>query len=306
MPHANTGYALLFLVKAMAPVSNGSAENRGLYAAEAPETAVHFRAAVRSDVTSWVSGFGTGVVDANTVTLPDAEGMFVNEVRYYVDGEIAERVPGTPSKPWDGERYGAKLKFARNGTFNIQIGVVVRSEEEAGGERELLSEVLAVDVRGILEGWMLEHAAFEAANQLATTRVQATASSANGKFTTADRAVDGIDGSRWLCKEGDANPTLTIDIPKAVWADTLVLCQADSHPSEVGRHARVKRVAFKINNSKRATEVEFGTDVLRPGQFELPKRIRVRRIEIEILEVEPGSEHSAAAGFSEVGLTDRR
>ncbi len=306
MPHANTAYALLFLVKAMAPVSNGSSENHGRYASEGSESPVHFRAAVRGSATCWVSGFGKGVLEANTLTSPDAKGMFVKEVRYYIDGKLANRTAGDASKPWNGERYGTQLDIAGNGSFALQVGVLVRSESKEGGEHELLSETVTLVISGILEDWMMARAAFEKDNQLAKANVTATASSASGEFTGADRAVDGIEASRWLCLAGDSRPTLTLDIPQAVWADTLVLSQADSQLAELGRHARVKRIAFRINGSKRASEVELGADVLRPSAFPLPKRVRVRSVLIEILEFEAGSEFAREAGFSEVGLTDRR
>jgi hypothetical protein len=91
-----------------------------------------------------------------------------------------------------------------------------------------------------------------------------------------------------------------------VRADTLVLAQADSHAAEVGRHPRVKRVAVRINNDKDALEVELAEDVIKPVRITLPKRVRVRLIEVEILDYAPGSEFKDGPGFSEIGLFDLR
>jgi hypothetical protein len=306
MPHANTGYALLFLVKAMAPVTVGSSKGRGLHAAQGPGSPVHARVAVRSQANAWLTGFGGGVLEKYQVSTPTAKGFFVLEVRYYVDDECVATVMGSEERPWNGERYPGQLPLLRNGTFDVHVGVVVRSPEAQGGTVELSSSVMAVEVTGVLEPWMLEHARIASANLFATNGVRARASSTRGEWVTADRAVDGLEASRWLCEAGDPHPTLTLELRRPAWAGTLVLCQADSHTAELGRHPRVKRVAVRINGAKQATEYELDSDVLRPSVLALPRRMRVRELELKILEFEPGREFASEAGFSEVGLIDRR
>ena len=305
MPHGNTGYALLFLVKAMAPVTSGSAENRGNYTIDDPRNEVFLRASVRSKVSCWVSGFGEGVIEDNSLQSPQAKGMFVSEVRYYVDDKVLTRVPGDPEKPWRGERFAAMLDIKRNGNFKVHVGVVVRSNTDESGTRELFSEPINVMLTGVLEPWMLEHSRFLEVNLLSGTQVSVTASSSRGDWTLADRAIDGLAASRWLCKADDENPTLTLELRRAQYARALVLCQSDSQLAEIGRHCRVKRVALRINNSKDPMVVELDEHVLRPATIELPKRIRIRKLEIEILEFEPGNEFKSEVGFSEVGLLDR-
>ena len=305
MPHANTGYALLFLVKAMAPVTVGSSEGRGLHAAQAPRSAVHGRVAVRSSVTAWLTGFGEGVVEEHQMETPDGTGLFVLEVHYYVGEERVSTVAGSADRPWRGERFPSQLPLERNGSFDVRIGVVVRSSAVEERRVELFSDVMTVDVSGVLEPWMLDHAHFDAVNLLRTTPVRVRASSERGDRAKADRAVDGLEASRWLCKADDRNPVLTLELRRPVWADTVVLCQADSYPAELGRHPRVTRVGLRWNGSKKTTEFVLDSDGMRPCVLELPKRTRIRELVIQILDYEAGSEFATEAGFAEVGLIDR-
>ncbi|MFT4542774.1 MAG: hypothetical protein ACI841_003425 [Planctomycetota bacterium] len=306
LQHGNTGYALLFLVKAMAPVSGGPSRRHGSYAAEDPRDEVMFRAAIRSNVSAWVTGFGDGVVAANTIQTPDSEGMFVEEVRYYLDDEVVSVVAATNTKPWTDNRFASQLPQVRNGTFDLRVGVVVRSDSAPNGQVELESDTVAIEISGILEPWMLAHARFSEENLLADNPPTIEASSANGEHTSADRAIDGLASTRWLSSANDSRPKLTLTFKRSVKANTLVLCQADSNPAELGRHSRVTRVSLRVNGSKHATEATLDGDTLRPQSIEFPKTTKLRRLEIEILEFEPGDKLPDLVGFSEVGLAYRR
>jgi hypothetical protein len=91
-----------------------------------------------------------------------------------------------------------------------------------------------------------------------------------------------------------------------VWAEALLLTQADSHPAEVGRHSRVTRIGYRLNGDRDLVEVALGEeDVLLPVEVPLEKRTRVRDLELVILDFEPGSEFKGEAGFAEVGLLGR-
>lgn len=304
MPHANSCYALLFLVKAMAPVTSDVPDRSGVYAAEAPTDQVHLRAAVRSDLSIWVSGFGDGVLERNTATTEAGEGLLVKEVRYFVDGELKASVPGQVEAPWKGERFAQKLNLGRNGIFAVRAEVSLRGP--SGGEVVLRSSTFEVEISGVMEPWMLDYTAAGAENLLHSAELTVTASSERGKWTTVGRVVDGYEASRWMAAPEDRAPSVRIELRRAVRADTLVLAQADSHAAEVGRHPRVKRVAVRINNDKDALEVELAEDVIKPVRITLPKRVRVRLIEVEILDYAPGSEFKDGPGFSEIGLFDLR
>jgi hypothetical protein len=210
MPHANTGYALLFLVKAMAPVTSTSAEGRGLYDAEGPRAEVWLRAAVRAETTVWISGFGDGVVEGLSSPTERGEGLRVLEVRYAVDGEPAGIVRADPDRPWKGERFPFKPALRRNGRFEVSAQVVVVDSE--GSEVVLESDPLELEIGGVLEPWMLDHAGVDDRNLLRGVEVTATASSEQGGWCTAGRAIDGYEASRWLCKAGDGSPTLRLEL----------------------------------------------------------------------------------------------
>ena len=109
---------------------------------------------------------------------------------------------------------------------------------------------------------------------------------------------------RWLSKAGDARPTLSFEFQRRISAKTLVLIQADTSPSERGRHARVKRVAITVNDARKPFEAELAPDPARPTRISFPKRMRLRRLSIRVLDFEPGSEFEQEVGFAEVGLLD--
>jgi len=309
MPHANTGYALLFLVKAMAPVTSTStstsAVGRGLHAAESPAAEVWLRAAVRSETSVWISGFGDGVVEDLTARTDAGEGLRVLEVRYTVDGKPAASLAVDPDRPWKGERFARQLRLHRNGRFSVQAEVVVIDPD--GSEVVLESEPLEVEVTGVLEPWMLEHAGVDARNLLREVDLTVTASSEQGKWCTASRAVDGYEASRWLCKAGDARPSLRVQLRRPVRAEGLYFTQADSHPAELGRHPRVTRIGYRLNGAKELTEVVLQEDdPLRPVEVTFAGRERVRELELVILDFEPGDELASEVGLAEVGLLGKR
>lgn len=311
MPHANTGYALLFLVKAMAPITTGTSEGRGVYSAEEPASPVHLRVAVRSEVSAWVSGFGEGVDEGKStetpegraVDTPGGRGLAVREVRYFVDGALAATVPGDVEQPWNGQRFARKLALKSNGRFAVRVEVSLASDAE---DVVLTSATVSVEVNDVLEPWMMEHAALEGEDVRRDVTIRAEASSEQGKWTTASRAIDGLEGTRWLCKADDARPLLRLTLRRPTWVNTVVLSQADSSPVELGRHPRVVRVALRMNGSKQTSETELELDPLRPTWIELPKRVRLSELEIQVLEIVPGREFTTEAGFAEVHLLDRR
>jgi len=307
MPHANTCLALLFLVKATRGSSTGDRGGAGddLYAAEAPAAEVHVRASGRSRLAMWVSGFGESIVEDFTTRTPDAEGMIVLEVRYLLDGEVVARVPGDEDRPWKDERYAAQYEVPRNGELVLEVQVVVRDDEVEGGRTVLHSDPLTVRARDVLEDWMLDCATFESRNLLARRdRYEVSASSHRGEWVTPDRAVDGLQATRWLSKKDDAAPTLYLEFKHLQGGRALVLAQADSSLAERGRHARVKRVAISINDDKEELEADLDPGLLRPTVIPFPKKLRIRRLSIRILDYEPGRGAEEGVGFAEVGLLD--
>lgn len=304
MPHANTCFALLFLVKATRGSTTGQENARasGVYAAEEPTSEVLIRATGRSRLAIWVSGFGESIVEDFTMQSPDAKGMFVIEVRYLLDGEVVARVPADATRPWSDERYAVQHTFQRNGEFELSVQVVVRDDVE-GNQTVLESAALMVRARDVFEDWMLDYATIDAHDAIDLEGVTATASSHHSEWVTPDRAIDGIQASRWLSNPEDSAPQLTLTFRRPAHGKTLVLTQADSQVSESGRHARVKRVAISINGRK-PFEADLEPLPMRPTRIELPRRVRVRTISIRVLDYEPGAEFKKAVGFAEVGLLD--
>ncbi|MDP6540787.1 MAG: hypothetical protein QF903_00035 [Planctomycetota bacterium] len=306
MPHANTCFALLFLVKATraSTTGEGQARESDVYSAEDPAAEVHVRASGRSTLTIWVSGFGDSVVEEFTTDSIDAKGMFVTEVRYLLDGEVVARVPGDSERPWKDQRYAVRHAFERDGAHELLVEVDVRDDGAEGRRTTLVSDPLTVRARDVLADWMLDYAAHDARERIVHGQVTATASSYHDALTAPDRAIDGLEASRWLSRADDPQASLTLEFRRPIRAGALVLAQADSKPSEVGWHSRVTRVAITINGARKALEVTLDDDALRPTRIEFPRRARLRRLSIQVLDRVGGREFPSAVGFSEVSLLD--
>ena len=304
MPHANTCFALLFLVKATrgSATGDGMARKSGIYVADDPSAEVRVRATGRSELAIWVTGFGESIVEDYTLETPDATGMFVLEVRYLLDGEVVARMPGSPERPWKDERYAVKHAFERNGKYELEVQVVVRDDGVEGDRAVLTSTPLTVRARDVLEDWMLDCATIDAHDLVDPSKATVSASSHRGEWATPDRAIDGLQASRWLSKADDPEPTLVLEFRRPVRAEALILTQADSTIAELGRHAHVKRVSISINGDKKPFEADLDLDPMRPTRIVFPKRARVRRLAIRILDYEPGREFKSEVGFAEVGL----
>jgi hypothetical protein len=156
-----------------------------------------------------------------------------------------------------------------------------------------------------LEPWMMDAATRWKRNLLLEQSPTATASSAHSADQDAGKALDGQESTLWTCAASDAAPSLVLEWKKPIAAASLVLHGACNRRADVGKHDRIRRIHVLLDKKKEPIEVEIprrdGVD-LEPVAIPLPSSTQVRRIEIRIVEREPGTEWKGRAGFSEVAL----
>lgn len=99
----------------------------------------------------------------------------------------------------------------------------------------------------------------------------------------------------------DENPTLTIELAKAIPATHVMLSQAGSRATDIGLYDRIIAVELRLNRAG-PIRVELDPDHLAITAVALGKTRKIRRIEVRILEREAGRQ-KGRAGFTEIALS---
>jgi squalene-hopene/tetraprenyl-beta-curcumene cyclase len=291
MPVANTCFGLLFLRRATRVSTGIDAREvdleKGVLASEPPGGAVWFRARIGVGAALWITGLGGRA---------DGEEQVV-EVEWLVDGKVAAKSPGDPGAPWkDGPRLGAYCAFETGGKHTLACRVTLAQPD--GTEVVARSAALEIDVRRVLEPWMLGYADDETENALRAATARATASSSSEHCEPGD-AIDGLQGRAWTCSASDAAPWIRIEIERAAKAEAIVLSQAPANDHALAGFATVRRVRVRVNGSKTASEHELDADWRRKTMIPLAKKTPVKLLEVSILERD---DPARPAGFAEIEL----
>ncbi len=303
---ADTCFALLFLKRATSSVASGERSQGAplLHVAEAEASPVHFRGTGNGPTTVWITAIGAG---SARKAAADA-GLRVAAVEYLVDGRVAARLEGDASRPWTAaDRFPAALEFDAPGEHRVSLRVHLAAGD---GTRALENPVLenpgfVVRVDAVLEPWMAEAARARSRNLLLGAGAVVTASSEANGGERAPAAVDGLEGTRWVCAKGDAEPWLLVEIPRPIEADHVVLGSGCVNQEIAGRYDRIRRVEIRIDREKTPFVLDVDGDERKPIVCPLPKALRVNRMEIRITRREPGGVWKGHVGLSEVALERR-
>ena len=312
-PEADTCFALLFLEKASAPKTGGAGAGRSkaVHADEAKDAAVLVRSTGGSDGTPlgiWISGFSKKVLKDH---VGDADapvpGLRVLKVEYLANDVVVATVDGEPGRGWkQSDDFRARWAIEKRGKYVVKARVTVVEPEAEKGALEpvatLVSKGFTLDASQVYEPWMDDAARAGARNLLRSREVTAEASTVNGDGQRAQLAVDGTEATVWCCKKDDPSPWITIQLDKAVRADTLVLTHCNGREVERGQHDRASKVQIKIPTLKEPIVVTLPDDELTPAVIRLPAAISVRRVEIYVLERRPGQRWKGHVGFAEIAL----
>ena len=322
-----TCYALLFLNKATASSTGGSVKAPGgklSFAAEGEETELWIRGSSSDVLTAWLSGFPDWVIEdftpAEELVPESARGLRIVRVEYSIDGEVVARIPGDPSKAWQGERYPFRHSFDTSGEYEITARAFVLGPEalpgDADGVEELMSGSFKVPVDDLLEDWMMDYSEAGARNLLSATDASAVVSSERNRGNheskekenealarEAAHVIDGFEFTGWACAADDPSPTLTVRIPRPVRARRILLSPTGSNALEVKSFDRIVKARVTINGEDdEPYEVLFPADNFQKGVIEFDRAEKIRSFKVEILERAHQDYNHGQAGFAEVSL----
>lgn len=305
LPLSNTCFALLFLTKATAPSSGSDSTVQDTWAAESPSEPVWLRAAGRSRISCWISGFSPGTLEAYGHGAGANAALHIDKVEFLVDGKLVESRDVDQLVPWKGERFSMQHAFETDGPHTMQARVHVALPTEVATPDHTIevleSAPLAVVARDVFQPWMLEYARAAATNKLEQTEVSARSTSQLASFTHAGAICDGYQGTGWAFAPTDTEPSITLDLEKAQRTKLVVLSQYDSSRATLGQLGRIRRIALYLNKDSTPIEFELAEDTLMKHELTLPKPAVVRSLRIRVLAWDKGS-LQPVGGFSEVEL----
>lgn len=300
----DTCYALLFLERATSSKPRTGGSERDFFEAK-PDDAPDVRLAYvgRGRFEFWIGEFGTRALAEHGGG--ELGGLRVAAVEYWQGDTVLARIAGDPARAWTDERYTAKVELPYPGEYDVVARVHLVAPEAAPDEtratRLLESKPVKVRSLGLSLPWMDDLAAKRTKNLLYGKEPTFTPSSINGDDQPW-RAIDGLDGSRWMCAKDDPAPTLIVELPKPVQASELVLYSHCAMPRMRGEHDVLRRVTVRVNRAKDLLEARASDDELEPLVVPLGKVGSVQRLEIRIVERTPGRIWPGHVGFTEIAL----
>jgi hypothetical protein len=302
-----TCFALLFLRRASAPRPSGKAANREAQAFSDASGDVHIYATGRTKITCWVNAFDEKLLAEFGGEDRSWRGLRVVEVEYLANGEAFRAVPGEPTRAWGSEsRFAVQHDFELPGEQTLQVIVKIVSPDgdpEFPSRTETIeSAVLRITTEDSPEDWMAHNQEVFGEDLLGPSRPVASASSSRAGDGPAS-ACDALHSTRWVSGDGDAKPWIRFLPKQRVRANTLTLSQANSKLSMRGVCGAIQKIQVIVNGGK-PLEVELETDDLKPTQVDLGKNLRIRELEIRLLEFTLGKE-GRGVGFSGVELSSR-
>lgn len=214
------------------------------------------------------------------------------------DAERLARVMGNPNAPSRGNRFAARHRFNRPGQYPVRARVHV--VDEASGEVEIFeSKPLNLTVREALAPEMLDYADHAIANLIPDGLSEAKASSEVSAFPAAN-AFDGKQYQGWLCSEGDARPSLTVELRRPVKADTILL--SPLRPDRQRGGSAPARVEIIVNGKGDPIPLNIPASHLEKAVLRFDKSQKIRSFEVRIVERTGSGSGLPPVGFAEVEL----
>lgn len=291
----DTCFAVLFLTRATAASSGEGRElPRDTFASD-EALPLQVLGTGKPAITLWLRA------PTSALAAQHPEGLVVERVEYLIDGEVAATVAGSDGEPWENQSYPARHEFTSRGVRKVSARVHLAAPE-GGAPSTLESGTFDVDVRYPLEPWMLDFAAARTRNLLREVEVTATASSQVSGGEGPEKAVDGLQNTRWLVGEGDAFPWLRLELSRKVKAGAIVLSQATPREYYRGHAARFARAELTLDGDRKPIEVVFEEDEMKPTRVVLDPPRTIGRIELRLVERTGAISWPHLVGLAEVAL----
>jgi hypothetical protein len=302
----NTAFALLFLNRATATVSGpGASSNQGrLYATDGPDSKVVLRAKGDTPLNLWLSELRPELVASHSRAGERGEGVYLEAVEYFADGVSIARIPADPTKPWASQPYAYQHSFPERGQYEVQLKLHFADVPGAEGGRPepVTSPPLKVTINERLEDWMLDYTDDHRLNLAPGERKTVSASSSRGGGNEAAKAFDGHQSTSWICKADDSDPSVTVEFNKAVRIDRIVLSHAAGSEIYKGQFDLATKVEVNLGGKRDALVFDVNPDVNLKTTLMLPRKSKVSRLQVRVLERISGTKFKGCVGFTEVEL----
>ena len=295
-----TSFALLFLSRATKSMTGGKTHKLDdLWWTQDSGASVRVRATGDTPMTIWLDGFGKRFIEEH-------DGVHVAKVEYLVGGEVIGSMDGEVIKKWQGEKFAIRHSFLKSATYELVARVHYVSGSHAhpsGIQTQVVdSPPLEVIVDEVPEDWMVSAAEASRFNLLPKDGVEVSATSINVAGQEAGKAIDGHEVTAWFCAATDAEPVLTLSIKRAVRTNRVIIAQAPPDPLDVGKADYAQRVSLRINKTSARYEVTAPDDRRAPTVIDLGKDVRIKHLEVYLLERVKGSAWAGRAGINELQL----
>ena len=214
------------------------------------------------------------------------------------DARCLARVAGDPERPAGHQRFAARVSFAWPGPHVVRARVHV--VDEAGGDTRVFeSSPLKVTIEGALPPEMLAYAS-DAGRSVLADGVEAVSASSALENWPPQHLLDGKQQRGWLCAPGDPTPSFHVELDRPARADTLLLSPLRPDRSREG--ASPARVAVVVNGKGAPLVAEVSAHPLQKTRVDLGDDLKVRTIEVRVLERRGGGRSLPSVGFAEVEL----
>ncbi|MEZ6194310.1 MAG: prenyltransferase/squalene oxidase repeat-containing protein [Planctomycetota bacterium] len=280
----NTSFALLFLSRG----SNTTDVGRERIRAEEKvvvEDPLEIRTDGKNPATFWLQRSLGRALEIQK------EGARLHAVTYESGGRVLGTV--TPETP----RHLLTHRFEANGDHAVRAKVTFVDAEGAVLET-LASNEVVVAVDNVLTDADRSVIADAGRNLLLQTETTVTASSQEPNYGP-ERAVDSNGTTDWLCRAGDASPSLEVRLGRALSASCIKLTPATGG-AKSHRYDRPKEIEVVVNGGRKQRmtlpDLVDGRHVIEIS------RGRVQRFRIRVLSVYPGTDTRRILGFEEVEL----
>lgn len=193
-------------------------------------------------------------------------------------------------------RWTLRTQLPRSGRWEIWCRL-----ETPGGL--LTSPKLPVQVRLVVSDELMAAATASERNLLLKAEgLSWRASSQLNDGLKPENLADASYSEGWKCAADDLDPWVLFEIPKGVRAKTLRFVPNTNRSVQMGA-VRPSKLRV-IVNKKDVYEIEVPSDPLEKARLDLGKKVRIKQVEVHVLEVHGAELGKTSIGFCEIELEE--
>ncbi len=200
-----------------------------------------------------------------------------------------------PEEPTSTVRYSGRYVFEKTGTWEM------RAVALCDGNARLRSGIALVEIDETTASNISSYPTDARRNLVPRNQPSVTASSGGNPQMVADNRYY----SRWVCAPNDQAPEISVELRRAVKADKLLFSHARTITAEQQNNPRAKRLRIWLDRDD-PIEVEVDPHYRSKTEVRFPEARNLRKLRVQILEVEGGQLGAAAVGFTEIEVQGPR